>query len=227
MLGPAHSGSDPNPPPDEEIANRRSPANIALGSLDAPPPAGDNLDLASEREIRRVLHQAIEEEREHRALYISPGILDAIASGERVRVIFELGIDPTEAAAMLLLAGHQGIAAFDSLRVFPLFDRGAAAVGPEALLQLIENPATSHIELDRVHHTSLLDTLPIIRADLSHAQGFDGDGYAVAVLDTGIDPTHFMFADRLIEEACFSLLGDCPNGESQMLGPGAAVPSHP
>jgi subtilisin family serine protease len=89
---------------------------------------------------------------------------------------------------------------------------------------LIENPETRHIELDAIHRTSLAETIPIVRADLSHQRGFDGDGFAVAILDTGVDTTHPMFATRLIEEACFSILADCPNEQTEMLGPGAAVP---
>jgi subtilisin family serine protease len=33
-----------------------------------------------------------------------------------------------------------------------------------------------------------------------------------------------MYADRLIEEACFSAQNECPNGQSEMFGPGAAAP---
>jgi subtilisin family serine protease len=33
-----------------------------------------------------------------------------------------------------------------------------------------------------------------------------------------------MLAGRIVEEACFSALSDCPNGLTQMFGPGAAVP---
>ena len=43
-------------------------------------------------------------------------------------------------------------------------------------------------------------------------------------VNTGVDVDHPMFADRLVEEACFSLLADCPNDERSMLGPGAAIP---
>jgi subtilisin family serine protease len=184
----------------------------------------ENLDLATESEIRRILQAAIESEQQNRALYVSPGIVDAVASGQALRVIFDLGPDWTEAEIVSLLAGRPASARFDSLRVFPMLDRGVAAVGPLALLHLIENVQTSQIELDQIHRTSLLETIPIIHADLSHQLTYDGDGFAVAVLDTGVDPTHPMFADRLIEEACFSALNDCPNGQAQMLGPGAAIP---
>ena len=183
-----------------------------------------NLDLASARDIRRTLRKAIENEQQSRALFVSPGIVDSVASQQRVRVIFETDTGLIEKAAISLLAGISGRAEFDSLRVFPLLDLGAAAVGPQALLNLIQNAGTSHIELDTVHRTSLKETIPIIGADLAHQQGQDGDGQAIAVLDTGVDPTHPMYSDRIIEEACFSLQNDCPNGQSEMFGPGAAVP---
>ena len=184
----------------------------------------ENLDLASAEEVRRRLEKAILDAQKTRSLFISPGIVDAVATEKRVRVIFETGTRWSEEAASELLAGASGRAAFDSLRMFPLLDRGAAEVGAQALLHLIENEGTGHIELDSVHRASLLETIPIIRADLAHQQGHDGDGFVVAILDTGVDPTHPMYADRIVEEACFSLGNDCPNGRSEMFGPGAAVP---
>ena len=204
----------------------------SIAALDIPSAAMDldldldsiNLDLATEREIFETLSEAAAQQQQSRDLFVSPGIFRAAASGDLVRVIFEIGSLATEAQAEPLLKGPRGDAIFDSLRVFPLLGRAAAGVGPTALLQLIENPETSHIELDAVHRASLAETIPIVRADLSHQSGHDGDGFAVAILDTGVDTTHPMFATRLIEEACFSVSADCPNGMTQMLGPGAAVP---
>jgi len=183
-----------------------------------------DLDLASPATIRQTLNRAIEQARQHRPLFISPGIVDAAASDERVRVIFETGPGWIEESVIAMLAGDSGSAGFDSLRVFPRFDRGAAAVGPQALLHLIENPGTGHIEHDTIHRASLVQTIPIIRADIAHQQGQDGDDFAIAILDTGVDPTHPMYADRIIEEACFSVQKDCPNGQSEMFGAGASVP---
>jgi subtilisin family serine protease len=45
----------------------------------------------------------------------------------------------------------------------------------------------------------------------------------VAVLDTGIRSSHEFFSAKTIVEACFSALGDCPNGLTEMHGPGAAT----
>ena len=64
----------------------------------------------------------------------------------------------------------------------------------------------------------------MIRADEVHLAGDDGTGRTVAILDTGIDTSHPMFAGRIVEEACFSLLASCPDATSAMVGVGAAVP---
>jgi len=75
-----------------------------------------------------------------------------------------------------------------------------------------------------IHRPVLAASVPQIRADLAHQLGADGDDQAIAILDTGIDPEHPMLAGRLVDEACFSLDRDCPNAESEMLGPGAGAP---
>lgn len=235
-----HVGS-PAPPP--KSTTRATPLDIETKALDGasvrdPQHAtarvenlrntralsNENLDLADARRIRRVLVEAIERERRVRPLFVSAGIVDAVATDGRVRVIFETPSGLSEAAARSLLAGDDRRAEFESLRIYPLLGRGAAEVGPQALLHLIENPGTGQIELDAIHRASLAETIPIIRADLAHQQGLDGDGFAIAILDTGVDPTHPMYADRIIEEACFSIEKNCPNGLREMFGPGAAVP---
>lgn len=184
---------------------------------------GGRLDLASEAEIRRRLRESIQHERRTRALYVAPGIVERVAVERRVRVIFEWP-EGEPAHADALLAGPRGDAAFDGLRVFPLLGHAAAKVGPEALEQLIRHPGTARIELDGLHRPSLEQTIPIIDADLAQGLGHDGDGTAIAILDTGVDLDHPMYDDRLVDEACFSAGDDCPNGQSEMFGPGAAAP---
>ena len=215
---------NPSPNRSAQLGSQQLPLESGSAPADGSPPPEKNLDRASAETVRRTLNKAIADEQRFRPLFVSPGIVDAVASQKRVRVIFETDPGLIEEAAIGLLAGTSGNAEFDSLRIFPLLDRGAAEVGAQALLHLIENDGTGHIELDAIHRPSLAETIPIIRADLAHQEGHDGDGFAVAVLDTGVDPTHSMYADRIIEEACFSVQNDCPNGQSEMFGPGAAVP---
>jgi subtilisin family serine protease len=183
-----------------------------------------DLDLATTSQIVDTLEAALEQQRETRPLFVSDGVIGTVADRRRVRVIFETAAGSPTRGVAAMLAGRTGTARFEGLRVFSGFDRGVATVGPQALANLIENPTVLHIELDAVHRPSLEDSIPIIQADLSHQFEHDGDGTVVAIIDTGIDLTHPMFADRIVEEACFSLENDCPNDLSEMLGPGAAAP---
>ena len=70
----------------------------------------------------------------------------------------------------------------------------------------------------------------IINADASWERGYDGRGWYVAVLDTGVRTSHEMFAGKTIKEACFSTVYDnfstslCPDGAAESEGPGSAVP---
>ncbi len=72
---------------------------------------------------------------------------------------------------------------------------------------------------------SLDRSVPLTGAPLAHAQGHDGTGTWVAVLDTGVDLRHQAFAGTPVREACFAPHGSaCPNGTAQQIGPGAAFP---
>lgn len=212
----AMSGDPPDPQP---AATPFAEAHEA----DARMPAA-RLDSASTEEIRATLTHAVENARRTRPLQIAAEILESAARDGSVRVIFETepGIDASRLAQTLDSGGRAP--SVEDLRVFPLFGQGAALLSPGALLNLIAETSTSSIELDGVQRASLLQSIPEIGADIAHADGFDGDGFAVAVIDTGVDTDHPMFGSRVIEEACFSLDLDCPNGGNQMFGAGAAAP---
>ncbi len=62
----------------------------------------------------------------------------------------------------------------------------------------------------------------LIGAEDAWNLGFTGEGWYVAILDTGILSSHEMFKTKIIVEQCYSILGDCPNGLKEMSGPGAA-----
>ncbi len=183
-----------------------------------------SLDSARPERIRATLARAIEEARRSRRLEVAPEIIEAAARNGRVRVIFETapGADASGLAATLDSGG--GAASVEDLRVFPLLGHGAAQLSPAALRNLIAETTTHSIELDGTHRASLLESVPQIGADLAQAATHDGDGFAVAVIDTGVDTDHPMFGTRVIEEACFSLDAGCPNGADEMMGAGAAAP---
>jgi len=60
------------------------------------------------------------------------------------------------------------------------------------------------------------------------ADGYDGTGYTVAIIDGGINTAHPMFAGRTVGAACFSgdygetYVNKCPSGQSPQIGVGAA-----
>ena len=66
-----------------------------------------------------------------------------------------------------------------------------------------------------------------IRAREVWARGANGQGQAVALLDTGVDATHPMFAGKIAGEACYSTTAAsthkalCPNGNDEQTGPGS------
>ena len=181
--------------------------------LEDPPPSGPALE--------RLLERTIADEERKRAFSIQASVIDTIVERGDVRIVFSTEAPPAEFKDVIEPSA-QGEGA--DLRFFPAFDHASARVDAKSLLGLIRSGVTAHIELDAVHRPTLAASLPIIRADLSHIDGNDGDGQAIAILDTGVDVDHPMISNRDIEEACFSLLGDCPNDLPQMTGLGAGVP---
>lgn len=93
--------------------------------------------------------------------------------------------------------------------------------------RLARDPRVRAVEIDNGGGGALLQSLPLIGVDLAHAQGFDGSGVTVAVLDTGIDVENPDFAGRIVGQRCFcddlDGSGCCPGGETQQSGDGAAV----
>lgn len=114
----------------------------------------------------------------------------------------------------------------------------ALNVSPEALVALGNLPQVLWIVEDKPHplpeferhdtkidisRPQLNDSTKIVGADTAWGMGYTGDGWYVAILDSGILPTHEMFTGKNIIEQCYSLLGDCPNGQTSMSGPGSAA----
>ena len=99
---------------------------------------------------------------------------------------------------------------------------------------LEQNPLVRSIEPDIPVRVQLDDTAPLIQADAVSSAGYTGDGQAVAIIDTGVDRDHPMFADefgasRVVSEGCYSsaipAFGEasmCPDGDAAVIGEGAA-----
>jgi subtilisin family serine protease len=115
----------------------------------------------------------------------------------------------------------------------------ALEVSPAALQRLENMSEVIHISEDKplplpdysrmestdstVDAPQLNQSTKIVGADTAWGLGFTGNGWYVAILDTGIRKSHEAFTGKSIREACFSLRRDCPNGQYKMTGPGAAA----
>src|SRR5437773_320626 len=107
----------------------------------------------------------------------------------------------------------------------------ALTVGPTALRELeAAGLPVKRVTEDRIHRPVLMDSVYIVRADQAWAQGFDGTGQVVAIIDTGVDSAHPFLAGKVVEEACYSTTSSannsltlCPNGDEEQIGPGAGT----
>jgi subtilisin family serine protease len=106
----------------------------------------------------------------------------------------------------------------------------AAQLSFEAVDTLRRSDAVSSVVEDLPRPPALTTSSELVQAPELWADGYEGEGYAVAVLDTGVEVDHPFFGGRVVAEACFARgsttgpSGDCPNSEKTQIGAGAAAP---
>ena len=81
-------------------------------------------------------------------------------------------------------------------------------------------PATTKIKF----YPSLSNAIPTMGANIAFDSNYQGQGSYIVIIDTGIEAVHSFVGGRVALQACFSV--KCPNGQTSMVGPGAAVPVH-
>lgn len=202
-------------------------ATVAL----APAPVGDAIEAASRPSISA----------EHLR-----GLLDQAAGQGTTRVIVGLrgqyqpeGRLPSEAerrsqrqvisraqSDVLLRLSSVRVSSVQTYQYIPYL---ALTVDQAGLQTLASDPQVASIQEDRAERVALDVATKTIGADVAWSQGYRGAGQTVAVLDTGVDQDHPMFAGKIVAEACFSAASPafgiypiCPNGEAKQIGPGAA-----
>ena len=108
----------------------------------------------------------------------------------------------------------------------------ALDVGSAALAELEAAVPVESVSEDRLR-VPLADSVPLISADQAWANGFDGTGTAIAVLDTGVDRNHPFLAGKVVSEACYSTIiqgrsrSVCPNRQEEQIGTGGGPAVHP
>ena len=106
----------------------------------------------------------------------------------------------------------------------------AMDVDSNALKALQNSPWITRIEEDSIEFANLSSSVPLIGGDQVIAQGFDGTGWTVAILDTGVDKTHSFLGGRVVAEACFSTTSGfsnstsvCPGGVEESTAVGSGI----
>jgi hypothetical protein len=173
-----------------------------------------------------------------------PARLAAGAPNDRVRVMLRLaapfapegGLDASSVASQrAVIASVRGRVQtlLQSLggdaTHFPTLPWVAAEVTRGQLATLAASPLVAQVDEDVVFRTSLAESVPRIAAPTVWAAGFDGEGWTVVVLDTGVDGTHSFVGPAIAGEACFSTTSNvtssfCPGGASSSTARGSAAP---
>src|SRR5205085_6966422 len=113
--------------------------------------------------------------------------------------------------------------ALNRFDVTPRFAINATAAEIESLAN---DNRVRVIEIDRIGRPHLIQSVPLIGMPAAYANGATGSGWAVAVLDTGVETTHKFLAGKTVAEGCFSTTqGTLGSGGSASLCPGGVSSS--
>jgi len=106
----------------------------------------------------------------------------------------------------------------------------ALEVDADELDTLAAMPEVTDIQEDRLSAPTLAESVPLIRGNAAWAAGYTGNGWSVAVLDTGVDKTHPFLSGKVISEACYSTTNIfngstsvCPGGVPASTATGSGV----
>jgi subtilisin family serine protease len=104
----------------------------------------------------------------------------------------------------------------------------AAHVSAAALERLAQMPEVASIQEDVADAPALAESTTLIGATSARSAGYNGNGWAIAILDTGIQTTHPFLAGAVASEACYSHVDVgqtslCPGGTTSSTAPGSGV----
>jgi hypothetical protein len=210
---------------------------VAIAACDDTPVAIDDDDAAPPA-TSIVLAQASK---------IGPGVREQILANGAAEVLISLnapGQPRPDHRGPVDMAGLRGSVASTQASVLADVPAGGLRLGnrfrnipgmsgrlesEEVLDRLARHPLVVRIQLDVGGSETLTRSVPWIGADRRHANGNDGEGVTVIVMDSGTDTDHPDLIDDIMPgEACFGDWdgavdgeGFCPNGSDRQFGGGA------
>lgn len=134
-------------------------------------------------------------------------------------------IAPMQAEVVQAVAAHR-VGSITRYRYIPYI---ALSVTPQGLSALATHPSVRVIEEDIAVPPALAESTALINADATSNPTFDGNGQAVAIIDTGVDKAHSFFGSRVVSEACYSTTSGatstsvCPGSVSESTASGSGV----
>lgn len=152
-----------------------------------------------------------------RARGASDAEVAALIGDVRDRVLTAAFGRPAGMMATLDADDPQGPVVARSFRYTPA---AAMILSADEIAVLAREPGVARIVSDRLDRVSLDESVGGIGGDVMHTRGHSGAGTAIAILDTGVDLQHDMFASRTVGSACFS---STVQGQSTSLCPGGVA----
>ena len=172
-------------------------------------------------------------------------VAEKVAARGSLRVIVQVDVPAIPEGRMTRLAANsqraairaaQTAAVTDLLsgtgaKVHAIFDNVphlAAEVDVNTFARLRASGRVRNIEEDVASPPTLLQSNNVINAPLAWNSGRTGSGWAVAVLDTGVDKSHPFLAGKVVSEACYSSTTSesssvCPGGVTASTAVGSGV----
>ncbi|GLK53455.1 S8 family peptidase [Maricaulis virginensis] len=139
----------------------------------------------------------------------------------------ESGLRRLSDAARAARAG-QGIAEERVTRQFAVTPAFSMMARPDTIRALRNHPDVLSVTEDVPVPPVLDESIPLVGADDAWALGADGSGWAVAILDSGVETEHPMTGPAITASACFNTVDPgsstslCPSGleeETDLTGP--------